>query len=271
MRLSEEIMKLNHILSIALLAISCPAQCQDKYNNLKGFNDFLGPDKADVLNSAVQSFDRFLLINFSLDASTSTIEFLKYIQDNSAPDSSWALPTERNKTIVSEFESSGLRKEIWIYGDEEFEAQYDIHEILLPKEHEPADIHYVGELALDLDEELIIPNSEIDTADIASRKKEMDERRRNTPRVNHSGRYLYALTKFSPDDSILHEYINAKVFGSNISPNLLASVLLSPATDFEDPFIKRIIVTELYYGIMLWDIERKEKNLRENKHYSQPR
>ena len=120
-----------HIIAIGILAISCSTVSQDKNSNLKQFNDFLGQDKANALNSGVESFDQFLKTNFPGKELKRIKLFLEYLQKNLGPDSIWNLPTKRNKKIIAEFESSGLRKEIWVYGFEEYEPQYDIQKFRL--------------------------------------------------------------------------------------------------------------------------------------------
>jgi hypothetical protein len=253
-------MKLNHIIAIGLLAISCSTLSQEKNKDLKEFNDFLGQEKANALNSAVESFDQFLMTNFPDNEAERTEAFLEYVQENFEPKSTWSLPTKRNKKIISEFESSGLRQEIWVYGYEEYEPQYDIYELLPPEQPDTSDIQNLGELDLDeLFEEDIIPISNIDSAEIARREKELEERIKNSLHFNNYGQYLYALAKFNLSDTTVQEYVDAKVVAGNISPVLIASGLLSQNIDFKDSFIKRILVTEFYYWIMKWDIERKEK------------
>ena len=259
-RAFKETMKLNYIIVIGLLAISCSTPSQEKNNNLKEFNEFLGQVKADALNSAVESFDQFLKTNFPDNESERTEAFLEYMQENLEPNSTWNLPTKINKKIISEFESSGLRKEIWIYGYEEYEPQYDIYEVFPLEETDTSDIQNLGELDLDvLIEEEIIPISNIDSAEIARREKEMEERMRNSLHFNNNGQFLYGLAKFNLSDTTIQGYIDAKIVAGDISPVLIASGLLSQNIDFEEPFIKRILVTEFYYWIMKWDIERKEK------------
>ena len=254
-------MQLTYIILFGLLAISCSTWSQERSNDLKGFNDFLGKDKATTLNSAVESFDQFLRTNYSdLDnQSKRTKAFLGYLEQNFEPDSTWDLPTKKNQKIISDFESSGLRKDIWTFGYEDYEPQYDIYEILPPEKQDTSNIQDLGELDLDLIEEEIIPLSNIDSAEIAKREKEMEERIKNSLHFNNYGQYLYALTKYTLNDTTIQDYVDAKIVAGDISPVLIASGLLSQEIDFEDPFIKRILVTEFYYWIMKWDIERQEK------------
>lgn len=253
-------MKPIHIIIFGLLAFSCSSWSKEKNNDLKGFNDFLGKEKASALNSAVESFDQFLRTNYSDfdNQSKRTKAFLEYVQANFELDSTWNLPTKRIQKIISDFETSGLRKEIWVYGYEDYQPQYDIYEILHPEEKDTSNIQDLGELDLDFIEEEIIPLSNIDSAEIARHEKEMEERIKNSLHFNNYGQFLYALAKHTLKDTTIQEYVNVKIIAGDISPVLIASGLLSQEIDFEDPFIKRILVTELYYGIMIWDIKRKE-------------
>jgi len=213
-----------------------------------------------ALNTAVESFDQFLKTNYpDLDnQSKRTKAFLEYLQANFEPDSTWNLPTKRNQQIISDFETSGLRKEIWVYGYEEYQPKYDISKILPHEERDTSNIIDLGELD-DLFEEEILPISNIDSAEIARREEEMEERIRNSLHFNIYGQYLYGLNKYNLNETTIQGYVDAKVIAGDISPVLIASGLLSQKIDFEDPFVKRILVTEFYYWIMKWDIERKEK------------
>jgi hypothetical protein len=256
-------MKLNYIIAIGLLAISCSTVSDEKDSNLNEFNDFLGKDRANALNSAVESLDQFLETNYSdFDNQTNrTKAFLEYFQENSKPDSSWYLPTKQIQKIISDFETSGLRKEIWVYGYEEYEPKYDIHNILPTEEEEmdTSNIHELGEIEFVFSEDEIIPLSNIDTAEITRREKEMKERIRNSLHFNNYGQYLYALAKYNQSDTTIQKYVDNKILAGGHAPFLIASGLLNQKIDFENPFVKRILVTEFYFWIMTWDIERNEK------------
>jgi hypothetical protein len=214
------------------------------------------------LNSAVESFEQFLKTNFpDFDNESKRIKaFLEFLQKNSQPDSNWNLPTSRNQEIISDFETSGFRIETWIYGYEENEAKYDISEILPAEEKDTSIYHELGDIDFDnLVEEGIMPISNIDSAEIARQETEMEERIRNSVRFNSNGQYLYALAKYTLEDTTIQNYVEVKILVTDISPAIIASGLLSQEIDFDNPFLKRILVMEFYYWIMKWDINRKEK------------
>jgi hypothetical protein len=170
----KKTMKLTCIVTLGLLMISFSTYSQDKNSDLKDFNNFLGQKKAIALNTAVESFDQFLKANFSTfeNQSERTKAFLEYLQENFELNPTWKLSTHRNKKIISNFEASGLRKEIWLYGYEEFEPKYDIYEILPPRQHRNSKTLNLGEIDYDdLFKDELVPISNIDTAEIARRGK----------------------------------------------------------------------------------------------------
>ncbi len=92
---------------------------------------------------------------------------------------------------------------------------------------------------------------------MAIREKEMLERLKNSPQTNIYGEFLYGIAKFAPNDSVVQGYVEVKVLAGDISPLLIVSALLEHKIDFDEPFIKRVILAEIYYWIMKRDIEGK--------------
>lgn len=252
-------MKLNYIITLGLFVISCSSPAQKETNTIDEFNAFLGQEKAAALTAAVESFDLFLEANFPSNEGKSTEAFLEYYYMGNTPDATWIFQTNQNKEILSAFESSGLRKEIWKYGYEEYESHYNINEILPPEEKGNSETEYLGELDIDIIYEEIVPLIIRDSSEVARRDKEIAERKRNSLRVNSNGQYLYALAKYTLPDTLIEAYIGVNLFENRISPVIFASVFLDAEINYEDPFIKRILVTEFYYDLMQWDIKRKEE------------
>lgn len=247
------------ILTFFHLGASCFGQ-ETTIGKLEKFNAFLGADKAAVLNDAVDSFDRFLQSNYSeLDnRSDRSRAFLKYIAQHNAPNESWILQTERNAKIIEAFESTGLRKEIWVYGYEEYESKHNFSEVLPPAEPDSAQIVDLGELDLELIEEEIIPFREIDSLEVARMEQEWEEKRLNSLHSNYQGDYLYALLKFAPKNSFAYGAAVAEYQSGNISPGVMSNGFLENVDNYSDPFVRRLMVTEFYYWIMNWD-NRREK------------
>ena len=228
-------------------------------SDIENFNEFLGKEKATALNEAIESFDNFLETNFPKQDNQSdrTKEFLKQFLNSDSPDSSWIFTTNRNKRIIEQLESSGLRKEIWIYGNENYDEKYNIHDLINPFENDSS--QSLGKAEIIEDEIIPIQRPEIDSTELARIEKERDEQYNNLLMTNEKGEFLYGLAKFANNDSIVHEYVEVKLIAGDISPSLVASAFLSQIKDFENPFIKRMIFVELYYWMMKWNIEINEK------------
>jgi hypothetical protein len=173
-----------------------------------------------------------------------------------SPDSSWTFTTKRDKKIIEQLESSGLRKEIWIYGKENYAEKYNIYDLINPFKNDSS--KSLGELEIIEDEIIPIPRPATDSTELARIEKELDEQYNNLLLTNEKGEFLYGLAKFANNDSNVHEYVEVKLIAGDISPSLVAFAFLSQIKDFENPFIKRMIFVELYYWMMKWNIEKNE-------------
>ncbi|MFN2430250.1 MAG: hypothetical protein ABR574_09555 [Cryomorphaceae bacterium] len=197
---------------MAFLHISVLSLGQDTTDvELERFNKFLGLERAAALSEAVDSFDRFLLTNYpefdnSRDRSRA---FLKQIAQHNKPNESWILETERNAKIIESFESTGLRKEIWVYGYEAYESEHDFSKVLPPVVPDTPEIHELGELDIDLVEDETVPIGKVDTAEIARRAQQREEARLNSLSTNYEGDYLYALLRYAPQDSFAYDFAAA--------------------------------------------------------------
>lgn len=249
---------LTTLIALIFIGFSASAQ-QTAKNDIEGFNKFLGKEKANALNAAEKSFEQFLLTNYANHNSFAerTKAFLKQLSRHNKPDSLWALDTEKNSRIIESFETTGLRKEIWLYGYEEYSPKNNIYELLPPEEKDTSNISDLGELEIDLIEEELIPISKVDPAELAKRDREREERMKNSLHANAYGEFLYGLAKFTPNDSLIQGYVKVKVTENDISPGVIAGGFLEYYTNLDDPFMKRIMVVEFYFWIMKWDIERK--------------
>lgn len=253
-------MKTSIITCIGFLLICCStAEQHTKENDIEALNTFLGAEKANALNGAVESFEQFLQNNYAdLDNQNARVKaFLGQIAEHNQPDSSWQLETEKCLRIIESFETTGLRKDIWLYPNETYKPDYDIFELLQPAAQDTSAEYYSGELKLDLIEEEIVATSRLDSAEMAKRDREREKSVRNSLDINASGKYLYGLAKFAHDDSLIQEYVRAIVTENQISPGVMSGGFLLAYNNFDDPFLKRMLVVEFYHWIMWWDIERR--------------
>jgi len=230
-----------------------------EHPQLEKFNEFLGEERALVLQDAVDCFDQFLTNNYpdSKNQTQRITSFLEQIADHNEPDNSWVFDHDCNQKIIESFESTGLRKEIWLYGHEEYESEHDFSEVLPPPlPTDTVDFKDLGELNLDLIEEEIIPIGNIDREDQSKMQKEQEERIKNSLNPNGEGDYIFALLKYSHQESFAYEYALVVRDENRISLGVLAGGFLYGSPDYEDPFVRRLLVTEFYY----WLINLKGKN-----------
>lgn len=247
---------------LLLLQISFLSLAQKPDNTeLENFNQFFGKERAATLEDAVDSFDRFIQVNYAeFENSTEQIEaFLKQITQYNEAQDSWILETERNSKIIESFESTGLRKEIWTYGYEDYESKHDFNEVLLPAVPDTTPIRELGDLALDLmEEEIIVPLRKVDPVEQERLEKEREARRLNSLQSNYQGDYVFALLKYSPKESFVYEFTESKyAAGVDISMAILAGAYLYSEVNYNDPLVKRLLVTDFYFWVMNWDVNRK--------------
>ena len=237
----------------------------DNESGLQEFNNFLGTEKSNALDQMVKSFDNFLQINYP-DKKTQgkrTRAFLEQLATNYSPDTNWTFDTEKNIEILRQLEVSGMRREIWLYGYEDFEPKYNIHSLFVDNEDDT--IAEYGILDIDLEEEELIPLTKRDSAQqsefeerIRKREEELQQKRDSALWLNMWGQFLYGLAKYSKD-TIITDYVEAQLAAGHISISIIIDGFLNYYTnkDYEKPLTKRVMVANLYGHLMRLDIERK--------------
>ncbi len=213
-----------------LLLINCQTQTQ---NDIEEFNKFLGQEKAEVLNYTVNSFREFLDLNYPdiSDENERVSEFLKTLTDTKDYNYNFIIDKEQCNTIINRWEESGLRKEVWLYWNEEYtsplrDSTEEIEEEIMP---------------ITRDEGII------DTLDYS---KFLDS--------NAGGLYLYGLAKYAPNDTIIQGYVDGKTALGNISYLSVAEGFKKLKIQYNEPFFMRILVVEFYYDLIKSKIEPEE-------------
>jgi hypothetical protein len=154
--------------------------------------------------------------------------------------------------VIQKLEESGLRKEFWIYGYEEYTPFY-YHQILIdsikktsPDTSLAIDSNKLRELYNNSDLEIIPIMNSTDSVEGMTYKEWSD----SSLSFNRNGKFIYALEKFSNNDSTIIEYLDAKEAVGNISPSLISSGLLASISNPSEPFVKKIILLEIYYWMI---------------------
>ncbi len=258
------------VLIIVVILASCSNNIAQDKKEIIQFNEFLGTEKALALDNLVVSFQEFLRQNYSSEKSLAaqTQQFLEDLLENDCePLDSWKFNTKENLKVFNKFEKSGLRKEIYLYRYEldTYElskSEFSIYDIIKETESEQTDNLNMGTLEVDFDSLLLdieVPINETTEEDCsanAKREQERQNRRDSSLVFNNYGRFLYGLAKFGGADSSIYQYAEVKLLAGDISPLLITNGLLTNVSpqSFEDPFLQRIIVVELYYFLMRSDL-----------------
>ena len=89
-------------------------------------------------------------------------------------------------------------------------------------------------------------------------EKEWEERQRNSLRINTQGDFLYGILKYAPQKSFAYGAAVAMHQEGDISPGVVSHGFLENVKNYDDPFVKRLMVTEFYFGLMMLDNGRKK-------------
>ena len=235
-------------------------------DDLERFNAFLGSEKTRALDEAMSSFDEFLKINFPNlpNRSDQMRAFVAGFAKFNSADPSWILDNELNDAILAHWESSGLRKDIRLYPDEVYDTFFDVGEFIIPIDEEPdtMPIRSIDGLELDLIEEEIISVSKSDSLAFEEAVARAERLRKESLRTNLHGRFLYGLAKYANNRPFINSFVLMKLTGNEISPGVWAYGILSEPVDLDDPFVRRVIMTELYWIVMRNGLERTDQNRR---------
>lgn len=229
---------------LVILTLSFTAKIYSQ-EPLQKFNEILGEEKAVAFDQAVESYLKFLELNYSGQKSRidQNSQFLKDIQGaykSGPPD--WKFPDDNN-SVLALWEESGLRKEIRLWPNEYYVPSH------LPEWGENS---FADSLPIELEEE-IIPITPRDG------QFEIEPMERDSFLMSNTfGKYLYALEQCCASDPLVYDYVEVKHSVGDISPSLMAGAFSTFGEKLNDHIVLRMIVAELYYWFMLSELEKEE-------------
>lgn len=228
------------------------------HNSPSGYQDFLKqlePDKQLALEQLIISFDVFLLANYP-DEKYNEDRIYRFLKDIET-DNNEKNPILNNPeidTAIVLMEESGLRKDIFLYKTEEYGKKYDVGQYIPDEPVDESPTIKLSDSKEDFEDLLPLPppyeRAEVSEKDM----KAFDEILAKTPFINKNGLFLYALAISNNNDPLVSEYVMLQYkYGS--SQYMLAFGLLTnfEKEDYNQWFIKLIIVVELYYPMILWN------------------
>lgn len=267
-------MRKTTIVLLASVVVACtPASRHSEEKGLEAFNETLGVEKSKALDETVDSFEEFLTVNYPNQKTYSERVFSFLLELDSAcndgifyaQDMSWTLNSDNDKRVVDLFENSGLRREIWLFGYEEYYPKNDISEFLdsnifysSPDTFYPATIQSDFELMEEAEYFSKMEGYNYDTLLMSLNLKR--ERRKNSLYNNEFGDFIYGLIKHSDDSSWTKSFAMAQIQMS-VSPCVWVRSLIEfneTKVDLSDPLIKRIVAIQLYAPMIYNDIPKEK-------------
>lgn len=228
--------------SVLFILTMILAACSDGNRSQSStcFYEQFSAERGAALKGGVDAFNRFLETNDPNKAgiSAKTIAYLKDLETHSLFNSNWKFDRELNKSILEAYEFSGLRKSIYIRGDET-EGFEDLVKMVLAED------------SLRLDDGL----SEDERAEMDSI---IIEENRQALYFNETGNLKDAVSSCSNYWPTLGNYYEARKTALNMSPSVIIRGLergFEPS-DYGNPVIQSIIFIELFQWHMKEDLKR---------------
>ena len=243
-------MALKTVIAAIFLFLVINSYSQDNSERMDNFFELIGKEKAEVLKETVANFNQFLNENFnSYDKKEDKVyQFLLQLQqNNSMPNDDWKYNLDKNRKLIEKFESTGLRKEIWIYGKEAFERDsFVLNYYENYKNKDTTEYQSLGEL-MDIDIDIEQDrNYNLDSI------LKADSIRFLTKTIASSYSLLIVgMDMYQSNDTSIQNYSNAKLDFGDITPNLLINGLLRfDKQSYLDPYCDIILITEIFYYFM---------------------
>ena len=235
-------MKQLTLIILLFITVSCS---KDKMDLIR-YNHYLGDQKANALSKGVAYFDDFLHTNYPNlpNQGLRTQAFLNTLKRQlvaDGKDSIWVFDSIRNQEILNLLETSGMRQEVRRYGYE-IDPNSWSNRISISMEIE-------GELKLKGIDSTPKP---FYNERIKQIERESAHRIENNLWKYPKGKYLQGLKRIQTRDERLKEYIETVEL--MLGPSLIASVSGAlegyQPSEYEDPFVKRIIFVEIFWVFM---------------------
>ena len=237
-----------YLLIILLFIDGCEESSQvDK------FSKYLGSDEFQVLDKTISSFDHFLATNYDsiFGINDRTIAFLRDFEGfvyKTKP--RWVVDSLKTIELMNDFESSGLRKELWIYDFEEYANEEVITYSLIVRDSLLSS-SYNDSANIDLED--IDDNFEnlMEIPTVENSAEPIKNDKDTFRRASQFSKIIVGLHKYSSDE-LIREYCEVSFEVGRISPLLIANAFINHSNDmdYESFFVKTVIVTEFYYYIL---------------------
>jgi len=232
-------MKIICLLIVGVLTIS---SCSSKKGTITEFERVLGQENSETLTYLVQDFENDFLANEfpNLEIDEAYRQFILELRDGK--NHVWRKISKNSKNL---FSKSALRYEIYSVPDSVW-IEYDKNNLTSSLKVIPVlkirrkSLQQDGTFLYGVTESIFSYKEPINEDSIV--KKYM-----NYVDVNFVGSYIRALNSIPNKSPFLKNYIESRNAAGLLSPIIIVNRMLSSNVDFNDYFIKRLIITEIAY------------------------
>ncbi|TCK67225.1 hypothetical protein DFQ05_0998 [Winogradskyella wandonensis] len=223
--------KILKLFTFLLLISSCSNKEQ-----IAEFENVLGKENSGTLTSMVSEFENdFLKTKYpNISTEKAYSEYLTELESNIA--GNWERPSKKN---IDKFNKSELKKVVYGLPDsiwvEESRNKNRTEYRIRRKYLNTKGGYEIGTL------EASIPKVTDEDSLVATLKNYYD--------INYFGKYREALKTVSKEDKFVKKYLQMTKEAGMLDPRMIAYEMLIADLDFDDYFIKRLIVTEIVYRL----------------------
>ncbi len=230
-------MKIINLLLIGFLTMSCSNQ-----KSIAEFENVLGKENSETLTYLVQDFENdFLKSQFpNLETDKAYEQFLKELIDGNGR--VWKDISQESRKL---FANSTLKYEIYSVPDSVW-IEKDKNKLTLSNSDIPM---------IKTKRKYLLPNGTFDYSISESSFRYQEpvsedsiiEQHMNFVDVNYVGSYIRALNSIPNKSQFLKKYLDIRDAAGIVSPVIIANRMLESKVNFNDYFIRRLIVTEIAY------------------------
>ena len=228
-----------------LIVILLLLSCNDKPDNVKSFENYLGKDKAESLNLAIKAWDDFVNNNRGTKSSTEfSLHFLQTLMVSWDSLDKWKVDCEQFTAVIDEIKKTDFEKEFWMYSNETYDDMEVIHYYVDVKNKnysdEPFDTIKHND---DFEEILEVPEPDGETIE------DYEPRIRRLSSL-HS-KIISGIHKYSNDDFV-REGAEMIIEVGHLSPNIIIGGILEnkERVDFSNYFTKAFITQTIFYDFI---------------------
>jgi hypothetical protein len=231
---------MRHLIIILLLL-----SCNNKPDNVKSFENYLGKDKAESLNLAIKAWDDFVSNNRGTKSSTEfSLHFLQTLMVSWDSLDKWKVDCKQFTAVIDEIKRTDFEKEFWMYTNETYDdmevIQYYVDVINKNYTNEPFDTIKHND---DFEEILEVPETE---------GKPTEDYEPQIRRLSslHS-KIISGIHKYS-DDDFVREGAEITIEVGHLSPTIIIGGILEnkKRVDFSNYFTKAFIIQTIFYDFI---------------------